>query len=124
MDRKVKRAHRVAYERFNGPIRKGMIVRHTCDNPACVNPGHLITGTQKDNMDDKVKAGRQAKGESIGQSKLTEEQVLAIRELNAKGVAIPTLVRMYDISRSTVRGITTGKNWKHVILKEGDKDGE
>lgn len=51
-------AHRVAYRLFNGPIPTGLVVRHTCDNPPCTNPKHLILGTVKDNADDRETRGR------------------------------------------------------------------
>lgn len=54
------RAHRFAYEAFNGPIPDGMVVMHTCDNPPCVRPDHLVLGTPLDNNDDKVAKGRHA----------------------------------------------------------------
>jgi hypothetical protein len=52
------KAHRVAWEMFNGPIADGLIVRHKCDNPNCVNPKHLEVGTQKQNMMDASARGR------------------------------------------------------------------
>ena len=51
-------AHRVAYEHKHGPIPKGMVVMHLCDNPACCNPDHLTLGTNKENMYDSVLKGR------------------------------------------------------------------
>ena len=51
-------AHRVAFEHKHGPIPKGMVLMHLCDNPACCNPDHLTLGTQKDNIHDAVLKGR------------------------------------------------------------------
>lgn len=49
------RSHRLSYELANGPTED--LVRHSCNNPPCVNPGHLLTGDHQDNMDDRMEAG-------------------------------------------------------------------
>lgn len=51
-------AHRVAYAVFRGPIPPGMSVCHSCDNPGCVEPGHLWLGTNSDNSLDAWQKGR------------------------------------------------------------------
>ena len=58
LDRKVHKAHRVAYLLTYGAIPEGAHILHSCDNPQCVNPKHLRAGTRKDNMQDKVQRGR------------------------------------------------------------------
>lgn len=50
--------HRVAYEEWVGPIPKGLIVMHTCDNPPCFEPTHLRVGTYSDNLNDAYQKGR------------------------------------------------------------------
>ncbi len=52
------KAYRVAWEIVNGPIPAGLVVRHMCHNPQCVNPAHLLTGTQADNIHDMIRSGR------------------------------------------------------------------
>lgn len=67
-----KLAHRHIYEECFGEIPKGMVVRHKCDNKSCINPEHLELGTLAENIQDKVKRNRCAKGEDIQSSKLTK----------------------------------------------------
>src|SRR5690348_11100206 len=79
------KAHRLAWELFNGPIPDGMNVLHKCDVRNCVNPDHLFIGTQLDNMRDMVSKGRWrpsgVMGESHGNSKLSEADVTEMRRL-------------------------------------------
>ena len=55
---KVKLAHRVLWEFYNGPIPAGLVICHTCDTPRCVRPSHLFMGTQDENMKDSIAKGR------------------------------------------------------------------
>lgn len=52
------RVHRLAWILAHGPIPAGMVVCHSCDNPSCYRVSHLFLGSQKDNIEDKMKKGR------------------------------------------------------------------
>lgn len=56
-----KKAHRVSFEYYFGPIPPGLNICHSCDNPECTNPVHLFIGTQADNMRDCSIKGRLSK---------------------------------------------------------------
>ena len=58
---------------------KGMLVRHRCDNPRCVEPTHLELGSAADNSADMVQRGRSLRGARHPGVKLNPEQVADIR---------------------------------------------
>lgn len=129
IDGRNRRTHRIAYILTYGAIPDGLVVRHSCDTPACVNPDHLILGTQLDNIDDRNTRGRTAKGERAGykthpdrypdrkgerngRAKLTQTQVEEIRERYATGdIGARPLAAMYGVSRALIRLIVQGKAW-------------
>ena len=104
-------AHRMAWILEHGSISGGMHVCHKCDVRDCVNPDHLFLGTNADNTADKMAKGREARGETQGLAKLTEEQVKAIRR---SGVSHCAIARDYGIHESNVRQIRSYRTWKHV----------
>ena len=117
---KHKKAHRVSYELANGPIPDELCVLHKCDNPPCVNPGHLYAGTQKDNGLDRAARGRTVaphpRGEAQWQAKLTEEKVREIRRRCATRSPENRIVaEEMGITIYTIGDILRRKTWKHVV---------
>ena len=104
-------AHRVSYEQKYGPIPSGMMALHHCDVRCCVNPDHIFVGTQQNNMTDKVRKNRQAKGISHGNAKLTEDQVLEIKYSSETSIK---LAAKFDYPASMIRAIKNGNLWKHL----------
>jgi hypothetical protein len=110
-----KLAHRWAWELLVGPIPSGMFVCHRCDNPPCVNPGHLFIGSHADNMQDMANKGRAARpaipGSKHPNAKLTEADVSAIR--NSK-LERRELAEIYGIGRTYISQIKSRQCWKHI----------
>jgi hypothetical protein len=109
-------AHRFSYLIFNDFIPDNLNIRHMCNNPSCVNPFHLKVGTQKENMEDMVKAGRQnkLKGEKHNRAKLKNEQVLEIRALKKSGMRTCDIMKKFSLSKTTVLRIISRRLWKHI----------
>lgn len=112
-------AHRMAYQLAKGAIPAGKLVLHSCDNPPCCNPAHLRLGTDADNMLDKLRKGRQRRGERSPQAKLSNAQAIEIRakyqrRLTGKRTTWSNAVELskeYGVSPQTISQIALGHRW-------------
>ena len=107
-------AHRVAWELFHGAIPDNFHVCHKCDNPSCVNPGHLFLGTNADNHHDKAVKDRSAFGLRNGNHKLNPAKVREIRRLLSGGLSHREIASKFSIDHSTVSQIWRGVTWRRV----------
>lgn len=112
-------AHRYAWELENGQIPKNMQVLHQCDNRCCVRVSHLFLGTLQDNMRDRNKKGRQARGERAGRATLSERTVREIRMLHngtrkTKWGELRELSNIFGVDRQVISNIIRGKTWGHI----------
>lgn len=107
--------HRYAYEVWVGPIPKGKMLLHSCDNGPCINPKHLRPGTHKENMRDMKMRKRAARGEHNGNRVLTENDVLEIRELYKRGETQQAISEQFGTARTTIGQIVRGDTWTHLI---------
>ena len=122
-------AHRASYALYVGDIPHGMCVCHRCDVRECVNPSHLFLGTNIDNIADRDRKGRQARGlrsgkhthpESIargerhGMVRLTADDVVSMRKDRVDGMKMAELAAKYGVSDSQAQRIVSRLNWKHI----------
>lgn len=112
INKKLYQSHRVAYLIEYGFLPP--LLRHTCDNPSCVNPRHLVPGTNADNSRDMIERDRAAnqEGANNGNVKLTDDDVRDIRESTD---ALKELALRYKVHLSTIGYIRQRKLWKHII---------
>jgi hypothetical protein len=99
VNRKTDYVHRHIYRLVKGPIPDGLDVRHKCDNRRCINPDHLLPGTRKDNMDDAVSRGRQARGSMLPQTKVTEYIELEITAMAKAGMPYKDVASAFGICK-------------------------
>ena len=110
-DLKVEYTHRYAYRLKNGEIPTDACVMHSCDTPACCNPAHLSTGSQQDNITDKVNKTRQARGSQHGLTRFTEQDV---RDIRTSSLPQRVLAHKYGVSQATIWNVKHKIVWGHV----------
>lgn len=108
-----KRVHRLVYFQKTGE--RPDEVMHTCDNPSCINPDHLVGGTHSENMQDmKVKGRRKMKctGEKHGSAKISESEARDIFSLKDSGRSYADIGREYSISDVQASNIINKRSWR------------
>ncbi|KKM83085.1 hypothetical protein LCGC14_1313020, partial [marine sediment metagenome] len=94
--------HRVAFELSTGAPAPHYVC-HTCDNPPCCNPAHLFAGTCQDYVNDKVRKGRQLRGEQAVSAVLTELDVLAMRvDYVTNRTSYSVLAERFGVDKETI----------------------
>lgn len=94
-------AHRVFYERANGPIPAGMEIDHTCNNPSCVNPDHLVARTPEEHK-------RRHDFDSLSPDSIRE-----IRSL-FPAMTQAAIARKFNVDPSTVSRLVRGEIYADV----------
>lgn len=105
-------AHRAAYMVHKGPIPAGLFVCHTCDIPLCINPDHLWLGTCSDNTRDMIQKGRSRFRFSGAESRLSDEQITAIRSRYDSGERQKDIAADLGVSQGYVSMICSGLRLK------------
>jgi HNH endonuclease len=100
-------AHRLMFEAAKGSIPSGLLVMHTCDNRRCVNPKHLILGTNDANMRDGAIKNRFV-------HKLELPEIAEIRRLNFEGLKQVQIGKMFRLNQGTISKIVNRKRRQHV----------
>jgi len=139
------RAHRASYSAFKGKIPEGLHVCHKCDVRSCVNPEHLWLGSHKDNMKDRNRKGRSARGLRCGvhthpekrargerHGSVTKPQNLprgeespqaCLTENHVREILLNPMIsgvsfgRKFGVAPSTVLRVRSRKTWKHVVVQ-------
>ena len=106
-------AHRAAYFLLVADPGSACVL-HKCDNPPCINPAHLFLGTVADNNRDRAKRGRSAVGERHAKSKLTERDVLELRELREDGQTHRELAARFGVTHQSIAAIVNRRSWRHI----------
>lgn len=115
-DGRAQYAHRVSFEAHKGKIPDGLSVCHVCDEPLCVNPAHLFSGTHSENIKDMHNKGRhnlkKRSGDIFSWSRLTYDQAQEIRQKIAAGKSNNQLAAEYSCSPTVIQKIRSGRTYR------------
>ncbi|WP_291365401.1 hypothetical protein [Acetobacter sp. UBA5411] len=106
-------AHRVARALAGYPLFRCETARHSCNNPSCVNPEHILAGSRSDNITDRELWDRNVvkRGQYHHKAVLEQEDVVAIKNdyRSSRQIAIS-----YNVSLTTITRIKNGEGWKNI----------
>lgn len=132
VNRRIRMAHRVSYRMSVGYFDPSLKVCHRCDNPICVNPGHLFVGTQADNIADMDSKGRRRmacgssngsvtkphsrpRGERNTEAKLSSHDVNEIIACYIpRVVTLSALASRFGVKKCTIWKIVKRRTWTHI----------
>lgn len=121
-------AHKFAYELIYGAVPSGQVVRHTCDNPPCCNPAHLIAGTPADNVQDAIARGRvdyrvlgQESADAMRRAtrarrRLSEQDLAAIVIARSDGRSLNDIASDYGLVDGSLANIFKGASYRDIPL--------
>lgn len=104
------RVHRLSYEAHFGPIPKGLLVCHACDNPCCLAIEHLFLGTPKQNVADMHRKGRARPVPRV----LNEPMVAEMKRRFLMGASTREVADAFGLTYATAYGVKIGEFWKRV----------
>ncbi len=108
---------RVCIAKHGPPPFPRAVSAHSCGNGSrgCINWKHVRWATQKENMQDALRHGTVARGESSGVSKLLDHQVLSIRKRLSEGESVASVARAFHVCSGNIHAIRDGKTWRHLL---------
>jgi hypothetical protein len=86
-------------------------VLHSCHRRICVQPKHLHAGTQAENMREMVEANRSLRGEGHHNAKLTEADIIEIRQ---SILTQRQLAKIFGVSDGTIGFVRRKERWTHL----------
>ena len=111
-------AHVASFTAFVRPVLPCEVVRHKCDTPSCINPEHLLAGSQRDNVMDMIDRGRHWSHQKTYQppcgdlhhsAKLRDSDVLAIKQAKIIGESLGSIAKRYGVTKQAIWYTCKGK---------------
>lgn len=106
--------HRLVATAFIRPSKENEVINHINGIKSDNRPDNLEWTTKRENALWNIELGLVLKGEQHGCSKLTEEDVHAIRDARKKGKPLRAIAARYGVTETLVSMIARRKIWRHI----------